>query len=106
MPEGDQNPTSKKMLAALYFLVKGLPWIYQGQEIGMENTIFHSIDEVDDISTIDNYKVALKAGVSEEQALHLVSAFSRDNARTPFQWSDAENAGFTSGKPWLKVNCN
>lgn len=106
IPEGDQNPTSKKMLATLYFLVKGLPWIYQGQELGMENLKLNSIDEVDDISSIDSYKVALAAGVSEKDALHMVEKYGRDNARTPFQWNTSENAGFTTGKPWLRLNPN
>ena len=106
IPEGDVTPTSKKMLAALYFLLKGLPWIYQGQEIGMENISFDSIDEVDDISTLDGYKVARAAGLSDKEALRAVEKSSRDNARTPFQWDGSENAGFTTGKPWLRVNPN
>ena len=72
----------------------------------MENTVFSSIDEVDDINTLDEYQVALKAGLSPDEALKAVSKFSRDNARTPMQWSDEENAGFTTGTPWLKVNPN
>jgi oligo-1,6-glucosidase len=72
----------------------------------MENVPLHSIDEVDDISSLDNYQVALRAGVSPEKALKAVERFGRDNARTPFQWTGEENAGFTSGKPWLRVNPN
>ncbi len=106
IPEGEADNVSKKMLAALYFLVKGLPWIYQGQEIGMENCRLNSIDEVDDVSSIDAYRVALSDGVSEKDALLAVEKNGRDNARTPFQWSDGENAGFTTGKPWLRVNPN
>ena len=106
IPEGECSPKSKKLLAALNFMLRGLPFIYQGQELGMENTVFSSIDEVDDISTLDEYQVALDAGLSPEEALKAVSKFSRDNARTPMQWSDKENAGFTSGTPWLKVNPN
>lgn len=106
IPEGDVNDTSKKALATAMFLLKGLPFIYQGQEIGMENMHFRSIDEVDDISTIDEYQVALDAGYSPEEALKIVSRYSRDNARTPFQWSAGENAGFTTGTPWLRVNPN
>lgn len=106
IPEGECSPKSKKLLAALNFMLRGLPFIYQGQELGMENTVFSSIDEVDDISTLDEYQVALEAGLSPEEALKAVSKFSRDNARTPMQWSDKENAGFTSGTPWLKVNPN
>ena len=67
---------------------------------------FESIDQVDDISSLDEYKVALEAGCTPEEALKAVSRFSRDNARTPMQWTDGENAGFTTGKPWLKVNAN
>ena len=106
LPEGERSPESKKMLAALNFMLRGLPFIYQGQEIGMENVHFDSIDEVDDINTIDQYKIALEAGYTPEEALDIVSVQSRDNARTPMQWSDSEHAGFTTGKPWLKVNEN
>lgn len=106
IPEGDCNVQSKKMLAALNFMLRGLPFIYQGQELGMENVPFSSIDEIDDISTLDEYQVALDAGLTPEDALKAVAKFSRDNARTPMQWSDAANAGFTAGKPWLKVNPN
>ena len=87
-------------------MLRGLPFIYQGQELGMENVKFESIDQVDDISTLDEYKVALDAGYSEEEALKVISRFSRDNARTPMQWNDKENAGFTTGTPWLGVNAN
>ena len=106
IPQGEASPVSKKMLATLYFFLRGLPWIYQGQEIGMENVPLRSIDEVDDISSLDNYQVALRAGVSPEKALKAVERFGRDNARTPFQWTGGENAGFTSGKPWLRINPN
>ena len=102
----DRCTDAKKLLAGVYFMLRGLPFIYQGQEIGMENLDFHSIDEIDDISTLDEYKVAREAGLSDEEALAVASAFSRDNARTPVQWNDGANAGFTTGKPWLKVNPN
>ena len=106
IPEGDCCDTSKKLLAALNFMLRGLPFIYQGQELGMENVPFKSIDEVDDISTLDEYKVALDAGLAPEAALKAVARRSRDNARTPMQWSDGKNAGFTTGTPWLQVNPN
>ena len=106
IPEGDCCNTSKKMLAALNFMLRGLPFIYQGQELGMENVPFKSIDEVDDISTLDEYKVALDAGLAPDTALKAVARRSRDNARTPMQWSDGKNAGFTTGTPWLRVNPN
>ena len=106
IPEGDQSVVSKKMLATVYFLIKGLPWIYQGQELGMENLKISSIEEVDDISSIDSYKVARAQGVSDADALHMIEKYGRDNARTPFQWDSSENAGFTTGTPWLRVNPN
>lgn len=106
IPEGDCCVRSKKLLAALNFMLRGLPFIYQGQEIGMENVPLSSIDEVDDISTLDEYQVALDAGLTCEEALKVAAKFSRDNARTPMQWSNEANAGFTEGKPWLKVNPN
>lgn len=106
IPEGDCCPQSKKMLAALNFMLRGLPFIYQGQELGMENVPFASIDEIDDISTKDEYQVALDAGLTPEEALRTAARYSRDNARTPMQWSDQAHAGFTEGTPWLKANPN
>ena len=106
IPEGDLSLHSKKLLATMYFMLKGMPFIYQGQEIGMENLFFQSIAEIDDISTIDQYHVALDAGLSEKEALACVSRYSRDNARTPVQWDNSANAGFSKEKPWLPVNPN
>ena len=106
IPSEDLSLVSKKALAAAYFLLRGIPFIYQGQEIGMENKVFHSVSDFDDISTIDEYKVAIDAGCSEEDALKAVSLYSRDNARTPMQWTSGPNAGFTTGTPWLAVNEN
>ena len=85
-------------------MMKGLPFIYQGQEIGMENCDFTGMDEIDDISSIGEYQTALDAGLSKEDAFNAVKKFSRDNARTPMQWDDSDNAGFTTGTPWLMVN--
>ena len=104
IPEADLCDQSKKLLGAVSVMLRGIPFIYQGQELGMENIPIHSIDEVDDISTLDEYEVALQAGKTPEEALRIVAAYSRDNARTPYQWNSRENAGFTSGKPWLRVN--
>ena len=106
IPKEDLNDQSKKMLASISLMLRGIPFIYQGQELGMTNSKFNSIKEIDDISTIDQYKVAIKEGYSEEEALEIINTYSRDNARTPFQWDSSENAGFTTGKPWLKVNEN
>ena len=97
---------SKKLLGGVNFCLKGLPFLYQGQEIGMENTVFSSIEDVDDIGTLDEYKVGLDAGLSPKEALEAAGHFSRDNGRTPMQWSAGEQAGFTTGKPWLAVNPN
>lgn len=106
IPEQDLNDRSKKMLGAISLMLRGIPFIYQGQEIGMTNNKFNSIKEFDDIATIDQYNVAIEKGYSDEEALKIINIFSRDNARTPFQWSGSENAGFTTGRPWLKVNEN
>lgn len=106
IPQGDLSNESKKLLAALYFFMRGLPFIYQGQEIGMENLGVMPIDQVDDISALDEYQVSLNAGLSPEEALKVISLYSRDNARTPVQWNAGKNAGFTEGTPWLKVNPN
>lgn len=104
LPDGEVNDTSKKMLATLHFMVRGIPFIYQGQEIGMENVDFTSMDQIDDVMTHDEYQVALRAGLSPEEALESVKKMSRDNARVPFSWDASEYAGFTTGKPWLMNN--
>ncbi|BCZ44583.1 alpha-amylase [Clostridium gelidum] len=106
IPKEDLNDKSKKMLAAISLMLRGIPFIYQGQELGMTNTKINSVEEFDDIATIDQYNVAIKEGCSKEEALEIVNNYSRDNARTPFQWDDIENAGFTTGTPWIKVNKN
>lgn len=101
-----RNKAGIKMLGTVQILLRGIPFIYQGQEIGMQNAKWNSIDEYDDISTKDQYQVALAAGLSVEEALKVCGRMSRDNARTPVQWSDEKNAGFTTGTPWIKVNDN
>ena len=106
LPAYAQNPAGAKMLGTVNILLRGIPFIYQGQELGMMNAVWNSIDEFDDISTKDQYKVAKAAGLTDDQAMKVCAAMSRDNARTPMQWSDEENAGFTTGTPWLKVNEN
>lgn len=106
IPEKDLNDASKKLLGTLSFFLRGLPFLYQGQELGMENLSLSSIEQADDINTLDEYQVALSAGLSIEQALKAVNRFSRDNARTPFQWDSSAHGGFTKGTPWLFVNPN
>lgn len=104
IPADELSETAKKFLGTMQFMLRGLPFIYQGQEIGMENVNFTSMDQIDDISTRDQYKVAIEAGLSPEEAFAAVKHYSRDNSRTPFQWDDSKNAGFTTGTPWLMVS--
>lgn len=98
---------SGKMLANMYMLQQGTPFIYQGQEIGMLNTRLDSIDEYEDVFVKNNYEVAKnKLHMKESKCFELAVKSTRDNARTPVQWDDSENAGFTTGKPWFPVNKN
>ena len=106
LPEYAQTPAGTKMLGTVSILLRGIPFIFQGQEIGMQNAIWNSVDEYNDINTLDQYHIAREAGLSDEEALKACSKMSRDNARTPVQWSSEKNAGFTAGTPWLKVNSN
>lgn len=97
---------SAKAFATTYFLQKGTPFIYQGQEIGMTNTVFNSLSEFQDVKSINEGKEKLEAGICEKTVLKILSNTSRDNARTPMQWDNTLNGGFTIGKPWIKVNEN
>lgn len=106
LPSYARNPMGKKMLGTVSLLLRGIPFLYQGQEIGMTNARWSSIGEFNDINTKDQYRVALDAGLTEQQALAACEKMSRDNARTPMQWDSSPNAGFTTGTPWLKVNDN
>ena len=99
--EGPVNDTSKKALGTIQVLRKGIPFIYQCQEIGMENQVFESVEDFDDIATINGYHVAKEAGLSEEEALAAIAKYSRDNARTPMQWSAEPGLGFSDGPAWL-----
>ena len=106
LPDYAQNPTGAKMLGTISVLLRGIPFIYQGQEIGMQNAVWNTVDEFNDINTIDQYHTARDAGLTDKEALEACSRLSRDNARTPMQWNTQKNAGFTTGTPWLKVNDN
>ncbi len=106
LPKYAQTPAGTKMLGTVNILLRGIPFIYQGQEIGMQNAVWNSIEDYDDISTTDQYHIAREAGLSDAQALEVCGRMSRDNARTPVQWSSEKNAGFTTGTPWMKVNSN
>ncbi|WP_223160819.1 glycoside hydrolase family 13 protein [Macrococcoides bohemicum] len=90
----------------VYFLLQGTPFIYQGQEIGMTNYPFETIDDFDDVHAKNIYNQELKKGMTKEAVLEMLGRISRDNTRTPMQWDDTKNAGFTTGTPWLKVNPN
>jgi oligo-1,6-glucosidase len=96
---------SAKMLATYFFCQKGTPYIYQGQEIGMTNAHYTSIEQYNDIETLNMYKTLVKF-VGKKRAMKLVRFCSRDNARTPMQWDDTKNGGFSRGTPWLEANPN
>jgi len=97
---------SSKALATLFFFMQGTPFIYQGQEIGMTNAKFDSIDDYDDVSAKNAYRIGLANGKSHEELMEPIWVNGRDNSRTPMQWNDEEGAGFTTGTPWLKINPN
>ncbi|MFG6147242.1 glycoside hydrolase family 13 protein [Halobacillus sp. B23F22_1] len=97
---------SATAMAAMYFLMQGTPFIYQGQEIGMTNIGFSSIEDYDDVQAKNFYKVKKADGWSHNEIMNVLGSTSRDNSRTPMQWSDQPQAGFTTGQPWLKVNSN
>lgn len=97
---------SAKMLATVMHMLKGTPFIYQGEEIGMTNMPFSGPDDLRDIESLEFYREAIKAGLSPEEALAPILKKGRDNARTPMQWDDSEHAGFTKGEPWQRVNPN
>ncbi|WP_100331303.1 glycoside hydrolase family 13 protein [Bacillus xiapuensis] len=104
--DGVWREKSAKCLATMYFLMQGTPFIYQGQEIGMTNVKFSSIDDYNDVAIKNMYHNGIKAGMSHEELMRIIWKNGRDNSRTPMQWTDGANAGFTTGRPWLKVNPN
>ncbi|EGA69467.1 oligo-1,6-glucosidase [Vibrio sinaloensis DSM 21326] len=97
---------SAKMLATTLHMMKGTPYIYQGEEIGMTNVAFDTIEQYKDIETLNFYKVKTESGVSHEHMLKAIHENGRDNARTPMHWDDSRNAGFTDGDPWIEINPN
>ncbi|HLV09549.1 MAG TPA: alpha-amylase family glycosyl hydrolase, partial [Halanaerobiales bacterium] len=104
--DGQYRCKSAKMLATMLLTLPGTPFIYQGEEIGMTNVRLPGIDDYNDIRTINKYKEKIKKGEKEGEILEELWSLSRDNSRTPMQWNSEENAGFSSGVPWLKVNPN
>jgi oligo-1,6-glucosidase len=97
---------SAKMLATLLMTHQGTPYIFQGDEIGMTNASFQSISDCRDIETLQYYKRSMDNNVDEAEIMRNICRQSRDNARTPLQWSNSENAGFSQGIPWMGVNPN
>ncbi|AXX62043.1 alpha-glucosidase [Vibrio vulnificus] len=97
---------SAKMLATALHFLKGTPYIYQGEEIGMTNVAFESLEQYKDIETLNFYKVKTESGVSHQHMMDAIHENSRDNARTPMQWSASQNGGFSQAKPWIEVNPN
>ncbi|MGX7150110.1 glycoside hydrolase family 13 protein [Enterococcus ureasiticus] len=103
---GDNSPEAAKALATVLLLLKGTPFIYQGQEVGMTNYPFNSIEEINAADTIHFYQTLLEQGKMTTEALAIAVNWSRDHSRTPFQWEDALHGGFSTTEPWLKVNEN
>ncbi|MUK28890.1 alpha,alpha-phosphotrehalase [Aliivibrio fischeri] len=97
---------SAKMLATTLHMMKGTPYIFQGEEIGMTNVAFDTLEEYKDIETLNFYRVKTESGVGHESMMKGIHANSRDNARTPMHWDNSDNAGFTQGTPWIKLNPN
>lgn len=104
--DGQYRVESAKMLATTLHLLKGTPYIFQGEEIGMTNVAFDTLEEYKDIETLNFYKVRTESGVSHETMMKGIHANSRDNARTPMHWDDSAHAGFTQGSPWISLNPN
>jgi Glycosidases len=97
---------SATALAVMYFMMQGTPFIYQGQEIGMTNVKFETIEEYNDVKTKNMYAIKREQGVPHKDVMNIIWAVSRDNSRTPMQWDETANAGFTSGEPWIGINSN
>ncbi|WP_010192679.1 glycoside hydrolase family 13 protein [Bacillus sp. m3-13] len=104
--DGKYRVETAKMLATLLHMMKGTPYVYQGEEIGMTNVRFDSIKSYKDIETLQAYSDLKEQGWSEEEVMESLFKKSRDNARTPMQWNDEEQGGFSSGEPWLAINPN
>ena len=104
--EGADPKKAAKVLGAVLLTMRGTPFIYQGQELGMTNRFWRKIEEINDVQTRGQYDLALSEGFSAEEAMKFIRYFTRDNARTPMQWTGGKNAGFTSGESWLPVNEN
>ena len=105
-PEGSDPVLAGKAMGTVLLTLRGTPFIYQGEELGLSNVSWDSIDDYNDLNSGSQYDIAIKEGFSGEEALSFVHRFSRDNARTPMQWDGSKNSGFTTGTPWLPLNDN
>ncbi len=106
MPNNADKKSAAKALATILLTLRGTPFVYEGQELGCTNVAWSSINNYNDIQSQAQYEFALNEGFTKAQALDAVHQFSRDNARTPMQWDNTKNAGFTTGTAWLPVNEN
>ncbi len=106
IPEEDIGYYSAAALAGMYFFLRGTPFIYQGQELGMTNTFFERIEDTKDLASVDQYQRALLAGLDKAEALEIANKRSRANTRTPMQWSSGQGADFTKATPWIAINDN
>ena len=104
--DGEHRVRAAKMLATVLHLHRGTPYVYQGEELGMTNAPFASVEDFRDIESLNHYRSAVAAGADPERVLDSLRAMSRDNARTPMQWNSSPHAGFTTGTPWIAVNPN
>ncbi|MBN3553220.1 alpha,alpha-phosphotrehalase [Fictibacillus nanhaiensis] len=104
--DGEYRVQSAKMLATTIHMMQGTPYIYQGEEFGMTNPKFTTIDQYRDVESLNMFNLLKEEGYTEEEVLEILKHKSRDNSRTPVQWNDSENAGFTTGEPWIPVASN
>ncbi|WP_315074880.1 alpha,alpha-phosphotrehalase [uncultured Clostridium sp.] len=104
--DGKYHRESAKMLATMIHLLRGTPYVYQGEEIGMTNAYFTDINQYVDVESLNYFKILKEQGIDEAEIYKVLQERSRDNARTPMQWDASKNAGFSEGKPWISVNSN
>lgn len=104
--DGEYHKESAKMLATAMHLLRGTPYIYQGEEIGMPNPKFEQIEQYRDVESLNYFEILKAEGVSEQEIINILQSKSRDNSRTPMQWNDSNNAGFTTGTPWIPTGKN
>ena len=103
---GDESPLCAKMLATAIHMMRGTPYIFQGEELGMTNAHFTKLDQFRDVESLNYYEILRAQGKTEAEALHILAERSRDNGRTPMRWTNAPHAGFTIGTPWLEDHAN